>query len=439
MGNKHVSKSWILRNGGKNQVHMEGAGMREENLAGEWLRVADICNGCRRSFRLCPSFETLFSLLYQPAIDGVPERLPAGSLDRTLEGCNYCKLCFNHCPYCPPHAYMLDFPSLMLRAKANRFARGEVRISERLMEETDRLGRLGTRFSGMVNAALKNAISRRIAQSFLGLHARAPILPYAHQTFEERYRERARPHPLPSRDIGDEKVVLFATCLGNYQDPDIPDSVMRILEHQGIPVVFPGSVCCGMPHLDTGNLSGFRESAERVLKMYGPYVREGYKLVAPVPTCTMTLKKEYAQHAPEVALGTLAGATWDFFQYLNHLKNRNLLRTDFKRGAGRIAYHVPCHLRDQNIGAPVREILNLLPDTRVTPYEMCSGHGGTWGVQVAHFPDALKRAEKTAAGMAEGTADRWISDCPLAGGAIGAAAGRIVEHPAVLLRQAYGL
>lgn len=408
-------------------------------LSGEWLKVADICNGCRRCFRLCPSFDTLFSLLDEPAIDGDPGKLPIDALDRTRDGCNYCKLCFNHCPYCPPHAYMLDFPSLMLRSKVNRFARGEVRVSERLMEETDRVGRLATRFSGVMNAALRNAVVRRISQSILGIDARAPILPYAHQTFAERCRERRRP-PSSARPAGDDKVVLFATCLGNYQSPEIPESVVKILEHHGIPVVFPGSVCCGMPHLDAGNLAGFRESAERVLDMYGPYIRDGYTLVVPVPTCGMTLKKEFARYAPDLPVGELAGATRDFFQYLNDLRARNRLRTDFQKGAGRIAYHVPCHLRDQNIGAPVRDILSLLPDTKVIPYEMCSGHGGTWGLMEAHYPDARKRADRTVSAISEGpTADRWISDCPLAGGALQAAAGRTVEHPAVLLRHAYGL
>ena len=42
-----------------------------------------------------------------------------------------------------------------------------------------------------------------------------------------------------------------------------------------------------------------------------------------------------------------------------------LLRTDFTQKLGKVSYHVPCHLRVQNIGLKTRDVLRLVPDTTV--------------------------------------------------------------------------
>ena len=425
--------------------------MTEENagnghpLQTEWLRVADICNGCRRCFHLCPSFDTLFELLDQPGVDGQPERLPGDSLERTQDGCNLCKLCYNHCPYCPPHSYALDFPGLMIRARIHSVRRNGRSAVDRLFSRTDRTGRLGKRFSRAMNAALASPFLRKAGQKLLGIHAEAPILPFARETFLERYGKRGIPESRKGipEGVRERKVALFVTCLGNYQLPEIPESVALILEHHGISVAVPGAVCCGMPYLDVGDPEGFRAQASRVLSLFLPLVRAGYEVVVPVPTCSLTLRKEFLQYASgtgsEEGFRELSGATRDFFHYLQRIRSEGDLRTDFKSVLGRVSYHVPCHLRDQNIGAPVREILGLIPDSRVLPVEMCSGHGGSWGMRESHFPDARKKASRTAGAMEETSGDLWSSDCPLAAQALGTQGNRPVEHPAVLLRKAYGL
>ena len=86
-----------------------------EALQAESLRVYEICNGCRRCFNLCPSFDVLFRGIDEK--DGDVGALETPVLNRVVDLCYYCKLCFNHCPYCPPHNYDLDFPRLMLWGK----------------------------------------------------------------------------------------------------------------------------------------------------------------------------------------------------------------------------------------------------------------------------------------------------------------------------------
>ncbi|MBM4198459.1 MAG: Fe-S oxidoreductase, partial [Gammaproteobacteria bacterium] len=90
----------------------------ESALEKELERVFDICHGCRRCFSLCNSFPTLFD-----AVDAAP----SGELDTVdkkvywdvVDHCYLCDMCYmTKCPYVPPHPWNLDFPHLMLRAKA---------------------------------------------------------------------------------------------------------------------------------------------------------------------------------------------------------------------------------------------------------------------------------------------------------------------------------
>src|SRR5215468_5467702 len=90
----------------------------EAKLEAELRRVFDICHGCRRCFNLCDSFPTLFDLVdASPTmeLDGVKSE----DFKTVVDGCTLCDMCYmTKCPYVPPHEWNIDFPHLMLRARA---------------------------------------------------------------------------------------------------------------------------------------------------------------------------------------------------------------------------------------------------------------------------------------------------------------------------------
>src|SRR6185436_6547142 len=90
----------------------------------ELERVFDICHGCRRCVSLCTTFPTLFDLVDASAtleVDGVKKE----DYWKVVDQCYLCDLCYmTKCPYVPPHPWNVDFPHVMLRAKAIRFEKG---------------------------------------------------------------------------------------------------------------------------------------------------------------------------------------------------------------------------------------------------------------------------------------------------------------------------
>jgi Fe-S oxidoreductase len=132
---------------------------------------------------------------------------------------------------------------------------------------------------------------------------------------------------------------------------------------------------------------------------------------------------------------------FDPFEYLMHRQKAGLLKTDFKSGLGKIAYHLACHLRVQNIGMKTRELLSLIPDTEIEAIERCSGHDGTYGVKKESHETSIKIGKPVMNRVNRAQADYYSSDCPMAGYQIslGVESGPDGAHPMSLLRKAYGI
>ena len=129
----------------------------------ETLRIYEICDGCRRCFNLCPSFNTLLNGIDRH--EGDVAKLTSEDHRRIVDECYYCKLCFNHCPYTPPHQYEIDFPHLMILRKQRLAAERGVRWRDRWLIGTDFIGKIGSLTAGPFNWLMKRSIVRRLVEA----------------------------------------------------------------------------------------------------------------------------------------------------------------------------------------------------------------------------------------------------------------------------------
>ena len=398
-------------------------------------RVSDICNGCRRCFNLCPSFNDLFARLDRDEVDGDAEKLTQPDLKNVTDLCYQCKLCFNHCPYTPPHRWEVDFPRLMLRAKAVQTRRDGQPLQDRFLGQVDVIGRLGNLFAPLINWLSRNALSRRLMEKAIGIH-RDRILPdYASQTFQQWFDR----HPGTGSSESGKKVLLFYTCSVNFNEPEIGKACVRVLERNGVEVRCPEQRCCGMPFLDSGDIKATRDNAAANVASLQPWAAQGYDIVVPGPTCSYMLKHEYPWLLKSENSKAVAARTFDICEYLMLLHGEGKLDTRFARGAGKIAYQAPCHLRAQNIGFKSRDLMQLIPGTSVQVFEKCAAIDGTWGLKEQYFDLSLKVAEPLLNGIRESRPDLAVSDCSLAALQIQQGTGTKPLHPVQVLAMAYGL
>ncbi|MDH3441521.1 MAG: heterodisulfide reductase-related iron-sulfur binding cluster, partial [Gammaproteobacteria bacterium] len=353
----------------------------EPSLMTELERVFDICHGCRRCFNLCHSFPTLFDAVDES--DSMElDTVPKSAYWDVVDHCYLCDMCYmTKCPYVPPHEWNVDFPHLMLRAKAQRFKSKGARRGERIMTSTDAVGRIASIpvVSEAVNAFNRSGTGRRVLESTLGVHRDAPVPKYHSKTARKRLAGLAATAAPEATEMTTGKVVLFTTCYGNYNLPEMVEDLVAVYQHNHISVdLVANEVCCGMPKLDLGDLDAVRKSKEINIPELARRVDEGWDIITPIPSCTLMFKQELPLMFPEDPdVIKVRDATFDPFEYLALRHKAGKLDIDFKNTLGKISYQVPCHLRVQNIGLKTRDILKLVPDTEVDVIERCSGHDGT--------------------------------------------------------------
>jgi Fe-S oxidoreductase len=240
---------------------------------------------------------------------------------------------------------------------------------------------------------------------------------------------------------------VYSTCFINYNEPGIGQDLLKLLAHNEIPYkLVEKEACCGMPKLEMGDLESVAKNKDINIPQLAKLAKEGYAIVTPIPSCTLMFKQELPLMFPDEAdVQLVKEAMWDPFEYLVARNKDGLLKNDFKVELGKVSYHVPCHLRVQNVGKKTLETLQMIPGTEVNVVERCSGHAGTWGVKKEFHKTAMKIGKPVFKNMASTEPDFISSDCQLAGHHIeqgmeeGGMKKSQMAHPISLLAKAYGL
>jgi glycerol-3-phosphate dehydrogenase subunit C len=413
----------------------------------ELERVFDICHGCRRCVNLCTAFPTLFDLVdgsKTMEVDGVDKR----DFAKVVDQCYLCDMCYmTKCPYVPPHAWNVDFPHLMLRAKAIKFRQQGAGLRDRLLSSTDAMGKLAAIpvVAQAVNAVNRLPLARGLMQRTLGVHKDRQLPEYASRRFRPGAAASGA-HAVRDSKNTPGKAAIFSTCYVNYNEPGLGHDLLALLEHNEVPyVLVEKEACCGMPKLELGDLEAVAKLKDRNIPPLAKLAREGYAILTPVPSCTLMFKQELPLMFPgDAEVKAVQDAMFDPFEYFVLRAKDGFLKTDFKQELGKVSYHIPCHSRVQNMGQKTREALEMVPGTKVTTVERCAGHDGTWGVKREYFDNSMKIGRPVFRQMAEPGPDYVSSDCPIAGRHIlqgmGEDAGKAVKaHPLTLLRKAYGI
>lgn len=429
----------------------------EAKLDEELRRVFDICHGCRRCFNLCDSFPRLFDLIDEAPSEEL-DTVASEDFKPVVDACTLCDMCFMvKCPYVPPHEFNLDFPHLMLRYRAVEAQKKGVPFAEKQLTATDRNGKLATgALSGVANWATDrdNGLTRGLMEKAADVHRDAALPKFAKKTLVASAKANPPQVDANAPAAGKKKAVIYATCYGNYNTPEVGEALLGVLAKNGVEaeVVYPE--CCGMPQMEQGAIQDVAEKAKRVAAFMEKYVDDGYEVIALVPSCALMLKFEWPLVVPDDdKIKKLSAATRDASEYVVRLAKEHGLAEGLKPLDGPVTVHIACHSRAQNMGQKATEMLKLIPEIDLTVVERCSGHGGSWGVMKENFEVGIKVGRPVfRQAKANGKAKYVASECPLAG--LHIAQGmemsakdedekkslpETTPHPITLFAKAYGL
>lgn len=410
----------------------------EHQLYQELERVYDICHGCRRCVNLCHAFPTLFDLIDNSdtlEVDGVAKE----DYLKPVEHCYLCDRCYMvKCPYVPPHEWNVDFPHLMLRAKAYQFKNNGATLSDKILSSPASVGKIASIpvVAQTVNAVNNNKLTRKVLAKTLNVAPEVTLPKFHSKTAQKALKHLQDNHQ-------ENKILIFMTCYGNYNMPKIVEDLVAVLEHNHCDVqILDNEKCCGMPKLELGDFKAIEKLMKHNVKQFLPYVEQGYTIMAPIPSCVLMFKQELPlMFINDENVRKIRNAFVDPFEYLMKLNKQEKLEKDFKKSLGEVFYHQPCHSQVQNIGSKARDVLALIPNTKITMSQRCSGHDGTYGVKVPYYDISMKIGKSIAKEIERDKPAVYTSDCPMAAQHIADNLNDKAEpiHPISLLREAYGV
>jgi len=415
----------------------EGLYWDKEALDQEITRVFEVCHGCRMCFKYCDSFPSLFKFIDEEH-DGDVRKVTELQVEHVMDACFQCKLCEVQCPYTPRegHDFQLDFPSLVHRYKAQRTREKGVSFRDKVLGDPDATAGLARPVAPLANKMNRVGWHRWFLERVLGIHRDKDLPEFASSTFE-RWAEG---QDLPTDP--DHEAVLFQTCYVQHNEPEVGRDTVDVLQRNQVDVAMvKGLGCCGMPAWESGDLEGLRAKARHNLDVLMPAVEAGAKVLVINPTCSMTMRLEY----PKLLEGEdreratrLSESIADVSEYLWSLRKEERFNTDFKSTPGdTVAYHVPCHLRTQNVGFKGRDLVRKIPGVKPTTTMECCGHDGTYAMKLEGFEASARIGKKAFDGMKESDSEVWATDCPLAAIQFAQHAGVRPMHPMSILARAY--
>jgi len=239
--------------------------------------------------------------------------------------------------------------------------------------------------------------------------------------------------------IANAKVAYYTGCFANYYYPQVGEATVEVLHQSGIEVIVPEQVCCALPMMAKGNLKGAYENMEYNTQVLSRLVLDGYALITTCSSCGLFIKQDYPRLLGTEAAKQVAQGLYHITEYLLKLHERGRLNTDFRLMYQTVFYHTPCHLRAQQIGRPTVKLLWLIPGITVKKIsEECCGMGGAYGYETVNYELSKEIASKLYSEIKENPTDRIVTDCGGCKLQIKAGTTVKVDHPIILVKEAYG-
>jgi L-lactate dehydrogenase complex protein LldE len=207
-------------------------------------------------------------------------------------------------------------------------------------------------------------------------------------------------------------VYFFGTCLVDAAYPDAGMAAIRLLESQGVTVVFPqDQSCCGQPAYNSGFTREARAVASKQIEVFS----KPYPIVVPSGSCAGMMKHHY----PELFAGTPDAAAaqafsdrvYEFSEYLN-----TILGASFEDGGDpvTITWHSSCHaLREMDVIRHSKALIRQLKNVTLVELEReteCCGFGGTFAVKQPAISAAMVK-DKVADIVRSGASTVVAGDC----------------------------
>ncbi len=394
------------------------------------------CHACGLCRNVCPVNTSLPQELASPrAKAAILKAIITGELDKkilrspaikeVLDLCINCKSCRVECPT------GADVSGLCAMAKEIYVREWGIPFSQSILENMRLLGSASAELTSLADILMCTAFGRSLMEAFPGLDKRRILPRPSVPPFEKR--------KLSGKGGRRRKVAYFYGCYVNFFNAEGEGAAaLKVFEKNDIEVIIPRQRCCGIPSISSGNADAVKADIAYNLKYLNEAVKLGCDIVTGCPSCGLAIKEDYPRILSTPTALLVSQKTFDIHEYLWLLFNEGEMNTDFKSSQKTVVFHVPCHLKAQEIGDLQECLVELIPGILIKKIaDSCCGMGGTFGLKKKNYDLSLAIGERLFDAIKEAKADYVVTSCGACKAQISQATSAKVIHPIELLAESY--
>ena len=396
---------------------------------------ADSCYKCSTCDTNCPVAE-VDDEFPGPKFQGPEQwrlkRKDDREIDPSIMDCSNCMRCDDACPADVPLSQMhnearAEYVDEQMSTLSVEYWRNRVLANYR------KGAWLGSKVPRLTNALANNRVLRTIGEKLFGLTAEREFPAFATETFREWWEKRGGGQV----ESEDKRVAYFHGCYANYNTPEVAKAMVRTFEHFGYEIVVPEQGCSGTPMFANGMLDDARRDAETNVSSFADLIAEGYDVICSCTSCSMALRQEYAELFTIEGTADVAAHTYEALEYLRIHED---LRGALAEGEGtgeELAYHAPCHARNQGLDRQAVELFRDLDGVAVEDVgDSCSGISGTYGWKAEKYEKSMAIGEEMFEEMDAAAGRTGMTECPTCAMQMEHGTGYDVRHPLEVLEAA---
>jgi Fe-S oxidoreductase len=341
-----------------------------------------------------------------------------------MDTCFNCKLCHSDCPS------GVNIPKIVQEAKARYHQSHGLSCDKWMLTQSEKMLRAGMWITPLANTLTAVSPFRRLLELMTGIDHRRALPKLKKWRIRRRYT--------PSPQSGRPNVVLYVD-LAKYIAPEVIQSAVDVLEHNGFEVEIPDVPWCNMPALSEGAVMQAREHVTKVAELLAPYAFKGTPILALDSTACLALQQEFLTYVDTPQTRAVSRHTREIIDFLVELKNTRKLKVDFKRVDMAVAYHQPCHHKALGIGAPSAQLLKQIPGLHLNIVDQgCCGNPAGWGMMAKNYEESMWIGKNVFKECASKRLDCAVSESNCCRSQIEHGSGKKSLHPIQIVAQAYG-
>ena len=353
-------------------------------------------------------------------------------IDDSVMKCSNCMRCDGACPSDVPLSQMHNAArGEYVDEQMDKFS-GEY-LRNRMLSNYRFFASIASKMPRVANFVAGLGVTTWLGEKMMGISGEREMPEFATETFQEWWEERGGAQV----SNPDKRIAYFHGCYSNYNTPEVGKALVRVFEHFGYEVMVPPQRCSGTPMFANGMLDDARRAAETNVEEFVAAIGEGADVIASCTSCSMSLRQEYPELFDIHGIGDLSAHTYEAVEYLRVHEDLDGALDDADADFPDLAYHAPCHARNQGLEGQAVEVADRIDGVEATDVgDSCSGISGTYGWKEENYDTSMKIGEEMFEHMEDADAETGLTECPTCAMQMEHGTGYDIRHTLELLEAA---